>query len=149
MNSETTMTFTPGPWRLGAGSGSVVCDAIGNEVWSDPENVAFYGGSLIAESIRHRPNATLIAAAPELLKACQHVITHSPHRSFSCANKSEFDATCSRCAAEWAIAKALSGGNHPASQSTAAEKPSGSGESDQGRNAAGVVVSPVAPFCED
>jgi hypothetical protein len=57
--------YTPGPWRLGKNSDSVISetgDAIhGRE---DKESRDYYGGHLIAESIEPR-NRALIAAAPD------------------------------------------------------------------------------------
>lgn len=57
---------TPGPWRVGR-SGSVVADHPVPEI-SGSNDVKYYGGHLIAESIAPQ-NAALIAAAPELLAA--------------------------------------------------------------------------------
>lgn len=62
---------TPGPWRLGK-NGGVVADVpiIGGPDGSD--DVAYYGGHLICESVTES-NARLIAAAPDLLAACEAI----------------------------------------------------------------------------
>ena len=60
------MSHTPGPWKIGR-CGSVVADEPINEI-SGSDDVEYYGGYLIAESIAKK-NATLIAAAPDLLQA--------------------------------------------------------------------------------
>jgi hypothetical protein len=59
---------TPGPWRAGKGGGSVVADAAIADGIGGSDDVEFYGGHLIGESIS-KCNVSLIAAAPELL-AC-------------------------------------------------------------------------------
>jgi hypothetical protein len=71
------MAHTPGPWRVGR-TGCVVADAevIGGPNGANgPENVAYYGGNLIAESVAPR-NAPVLAAAPELLTAAR-AATHA------------------------------------------------------------------------
>ena len=63
---------TPGPWRIGKGYDSVVSDTPPNPRLSsslDADEVAAYGGYIIAESIT-KNNKALIAKAPELLDAC-------------------------------------------------------------------------------
>lgn len=61
---------TPGPWRASENGKWVVADSdIGT--WSDEDNNAFYGGALVCESIVSTDNALLIAAAPDLLAACE------------------------------------------------------------------------------
>jgi hypothetical protein len=61
---------TPGPWREGTG-GSVVSDHPVPEVGGS-DDVAYYGGHLIAESIAPQ-NRPLIAAAADLFSAAQAV----------------------------------------------------------------------------
>jgi len=56
-------SHTPGPWRFGKPSDSVVSDAPDTRTES---HVDYYGGNLIAESISPS-NRPIIAAAPELL----------------------------------------------------------------------------------
>ncbi len=67
------MTHTPGPWQLGAPSPDVNAAAT---VRSDGWDVAHCFGT------NAEPNARLIAAAPDLLAACQAVIhaTSDPTR---------------------------------------------------------------------
>lgn len=65
-----TVKHTPGPWRLGNGT-AVVADAGGPGTWDDADNVRFYGGPLICESVRSIETARLIAAAPDLLAALE------------------------------------------------------------------------------
>ena len=59
---------TPGPWRVGHGSWVVSDTAVTGMDGSDA--VEFYGGHLICESV-NGPNSHLIAAAPDLLEACE------------------------------------------------------------------------------
>ena len=64
---------TPGPWRMGKDFGAVVSETSPNpERLSsrDGEELAAYGGYVIAESIVPK-NRPLIAMAPELLAACE------------------------------------------------------------------------------
>ena len=71
----TKPRHTPGPWDIGKGGGCVITDA------GTPEDMLgkghderdYYGGLLICESIARRVDATLIAAAPELLKMLQDI----------------------------------------------------------------------------
>lgn len=60
---------TPGPWRAGKYISCVVCDKPVPEIGGS-DHVEYYGGHLIAESIAPQ-NAHLIAAAPDLLEACE------------------------------------------------------------------------------
>ncbi|SOE49096.1 hypothetical protein [Orrella dioscoreae] len=73
MNLEKDMDckHTPGPWRIGKPSDSVVADV--PAAYADDENHKHYGGYLIAESVS-RQNLVLIAAAPELLEALEEVL---------------------------------------------------------------------------
>lgn len=62
------MSHTPGPWRVGTWGGSVVADypiPVGGS-----DDVDYYGGHLVAESIAPQ-NTPIIAAAPELLAAAK------------------------------------------------------------------------------
>lgn len=63
--------YTPGPWRKGR-DGTVVCDAqhAGNHKM-DEKDLSFYEGHLLAESIANQADAALMAAAPDLLSACE------------------------------------------------------------------------------
>ena len=64
---------TPGPWRIGKGYDAVVSDTSPNPRRSsslDTDEIAAYGGYIIAESIT-RNNKPLIAMAPEILAACE------------------------------------------------------------------------------
>lgn len=66
---------TPGPWRIGTSGGSVVCDTpvrAGPKTSEDESERLYYGGYLVAESIAPQ-NRPLIAAAPDLLKACERI----------------------------------------------------------------------------
>ncbi|MBC3906238.1 hypothetical protein [Undibacterium umbellatum] len=56
---------TPGPWRVGS-SGGVVCDTPIKDGIPGSDEVKYYGGHLICESMTFA-NAKLIAAAPDLL----------------------------------------------------------------------------------
>jgi hypothetical protein len=66
-------SHTPGVWTVGAkGGGCVVTDGVHTrDAALDAEERGYYGGALIAESIRCQADARLIAAAPELLAACE------------------------------------------------------------------------------
>jgi len=63
---------TPGPWRIGKTGGTVVCDTATHR--EDASGVEYYGGHLVAESICRREDALLIAAAPDLLAACESIV---------------------------------------------------------------------------
>ncbi len=98
--------FTPGPWRLSGtqprwsdpGQGAVVADEpTGHD---DVENLAAYGGHLVAESIARAANARLIAAAPDLLAACEAVCLWFD------VDSTEFNRDMAVAAARAAIAKA-------------------------------------------
>ena len=68
---------TPGPWRIGKGYDAVVSDTPPNPRLSsslDAEEVAAYGGYIIAESIT-KNNKPLIAMAPQILEACEDAVT--------------------------------------------------------------------------
>lgn len=71
----TTKT-TPGPWRIGKTCGAVVADEpTSGGRWSGHEDVTFYGGHLVCESVAMESNARLIAAAPDLREACDDALT--------------------------------------------------------------------------
>lgn len=63
----TGIAHTPGPWRAARLHGAVVADIPILEV-PGSDDVTYYGGHLIAESIAAQ-NVALIAAAPDLLAA--------------------------------------------------------------------------------
>lgn len=64
------LPYTPGPWRVGAGS-YVISDNPAPGIGGSDDFDA-YGGHLICESV-NPPNARLIAAAPRLLSALKWV----------------------------------------------------------------------------
>ena len=63
------MKHTPAPWVPVWGE-SVIVSPEEDSGHDDEENVREYGGPLVAGSV-HQRNMALIAAAPELLAACQ------------------------------------------------------------------------------
>ena len=64
--------WTPGPWRRNPKCNAVVADAATG--FEDRENIEYYGGHLIAESIFRYENADLIAAAPDLYQALEALV---------------------------------------------------------------------------
>jgi hypothetical protein len=72
--------ISEGNWSVGK-VGSVVSDTTPS--WykggSGHDDNNYYGGFLIAESIANVEDAKVIAAAPDLLKACKQLID-SPHQ---------------------------------------------------------------------
>lgn len=76
------MPYSKGNWKIGNNHGVVVTD--NHEGFRNPENglgvssghsdIAYYGGYLICESVMKPDDAKLIAAAPELLEACNQVM---------------------------------------------------------------------------
>jgi hypothetical protein len=68
---------TPGPWKVGPRHFSEIVSE--NEVITtsprlrvDTEDeIKYYGGHLVAESVFRKENARLIAAAPDLFEACK------------------------------------------------------------------------------
>lgn len=90
---------TPGPWRLGKTADAVVCDTpLGSGGGHD--DVGYYGGHLVAESIASHGDRHLIAAAPDLLAVVEVIVRL--HRS-----SDQDHSECALCeAARAAIAKA-------------------------------------------
>lgn len=65
-------THTPGPWSIGRQGWCVIAD---HPIEAGPrgaDDVEYYGGHLICESVTPN-NARLIAAAPELLEMLQSI----------------------------------------------------------------------------
>jgi hypothetical protein len=62
------VSHTPGPWRLGR-PGTIVADTPIPEMRGSSD-VDYYQGHVVCESVVQR-NASLIAAAPELLEALE------------------------------------------------------------------------------
>ena len=65
---------TPGPWRVGDSPFCVVADVPAPNDATGHNAVDYYGGYLIAESIRGIDDARLIAAAPDLLTAAENAL---------------------------------------------------------------------------
>ena len=64
------MSHSKGNWKIGL-CGSVVTDnGDGFETTTGHNEIDYYGGYLIAESILKPDDAKLISAAPDLLNAC-------------------------------------------------------------------------------
>ena len=61
---------TPGPWRVGQIAQTVVADSADGTHAAHGE-IEYYGAPLVCESVSSSANAHLIAAAPELLAACE------------------------------------------------------------------------------
>jgi len=69
------MEISKGNWTLGKTGGSVITDnGEGFAPNTGHSDIEYYGGYLIAESIQKKDDARLIAAAPELLAACQEFV---------------------------------------------------------------------------
>lgn len=66
------MSHTPGAWKYN-GRDAVVSDNVDDSPFTDEANVKAYGGYVICESVTPF-NARLIAAAPDLLAACEEVV---------------------------------------------------------------------------
>jgi hypothetical protein len=64
---------TPGPWRAGKTSDSVVADVPPQFAGCHKDAEAYYGGHLIAESVA-RHNRPLVIAAPMLLGAAERIV---------------------------------------------------------------------------
>jgi hypothetical protein len=74
-----TRKHTPGPWRRGLSGGIVADSPVDGGVANDDDNLRAYGGYLIAETIAEC-NRELIAAAPDLLMACEAVMADCPEK---------------------------------------------------------------------
>jgi len=69
------MAHSKGTWKPGKIGGSVITDnPEGFEPQTGHSDQNYYGGCLIAESIWKQDDVKLIAAAPDLLHACQVAI---------------------------------------------------------------------------
>ncbi|KAF5072845.1 hypothetical protein DSECCO2_197330 [anaerobic digester metagenome] len=77
---------TKGTWKVGNHPSQVVSsEKVKNRNYPSPpnpsksedEDIEYYGGYLVAESIGNIEDAQLISAAPELLEALQLVFVHS------------------------------------------------------------------------
>ena len=71
---SATVMHTRGPWRPSPRGGAVVADYPVPEI-SGSDDVDYYGGHLIAESIAPQ-NVPVIAAAAELLEALRYARTN-------------------------------------------------------------------------
>lgn len=65
---------TPAPWKIGI-PGTVISDSSEGITIGGAINKKYYGGNLICESVSYN-NAKLIAAAPELLDACEAMLEY-------------------------------------------------------------------------
>lgn len=89
MNTKQTETkFTPGPWKITHENnvyGPVVTETYDERLPMGSDNLEAFGGYLIAESTI-RPNAHLIAAAPDLYEACVAVLDlmRRAHQTHDC-----------------------------------------------------------------
>jgi len=69
------MKISKGKWSLGKQLGTVITDdGEGFPSSYQGDSLEYYGGYVIAESISKPADAALIAAAPELLAACQEFV---------------------------------------------------------------------------
>ncbi|MCP4468895.1 MAG: hypothetical protein GY813_19380 [Halieaceae bacterium] len=66
------LTHTPGPWRVGSNPSAIVHGPAPASDSTDITSIA-YGGQLVAESVFVAADATLIAAAPEMLAALENL----------------------------------------------------------------------------
>jgi hypothetical protein len=67
-----TTQHTPGPWRRGKASDSIVSDQPVQDGPGGPDCVEYYGGHLIAESVA-LCNQPVLIAAPDLLETLRMV----------------------------------------------------------------------------
>lgn len=71
---------TPGPWRIGKYPSTIISSSRVETTRSTINNdggvndVEYYGGSLIAESVLRHENAKLIAAAPAMLEVLAQLV---------------------------------------------------------------------------
>jgi len=63
------MAHTPGPWRIDEKTGVVIADHPTGHDGAD--NLEYYGGHLVCESVQWEGNRRIIAAAPDLLSAAK------------------------------------------------------------------------------
>ena len=79
---------TPGNWRPGMRGGTVVSDKpLPNyNLNGGHDEVEYYGGHLIAESIWRAEDARLIAAAPDLLEASETALSYIEAVCFNTPN---------------------------------------------------------------
>jgi len=76
MATETVQTHTPTPWRRGKASDAIVADAP-LRPFDSPEDVAYYGGYLIAESVTVANQDFIVRACnvhEELLEALRELV---------------------------------------------------------------------------
>lgn len=76
-NGGRVSNYTPGPWRIGTNYGVVADHPVHGLPGS--EEVDYYGGHLIAESVAPK-NQPIIAAAPEMYAALEAVLSDSRTR---------------------------------------------------------------------
>lgn len=96
-----TNTHTPGPWRV---SGCTLGKKLLIEHGDIDERAPIIGSVYIDDgNLPQRENAALIAAAPELLHACELAMAKLSWCSCECENS---PAPCFVCALKTAIAKA-------------------------------------------
>lgn len=64
-----------GNWNIGKVAGTVIADNVKNNLPKElrKDEKEYYGGYLVAESIRRKDDAMLIAAAPDLLEALLNI----------------------------------------------------------------------------
>lgn len=76
--------YTPGNWKVGKYGSTVVSDKIPENYigGSGHDDIEYYGGFLIGESISNQ-DAKLIAAAPELLQSCINLLSELGVQAFS------------------------------------------------------------------
>lgn len=73
---------TPGPWHIDENGSSISSDAVTDLALLNMVNLRFsWGGSDFATKSHRLANARLIAAAPELLEACQAINALDPQES--------------------------------------------------------------------
>ncbi len=73
------MKHAPGSWKLGKHGGTIVADSRTTEKPNTGhDDVEYYGGYLICESIATQAIAQAITALPDLLAACKMALTRKP-----------------------------------------------------------------------